>query len=261
MIVINDIIKLVMEMLTQKRYDLILNFLNNYGSGSVSDFVDITKSSEATIRRDLTYLEESGFLTRIHGGATLDRIEKEASFSDKSIMHLKEKVYIGKLAASLIDDGDTVFIDAGTTTYEMLPFIDAEALTVVTNNMTLIDVLVKKGYYVYLLGGKVKSTTRAIVGHDAIKKLEHLYFDKCFVGTNCVDLNHGYSTPDSDEAHIKRTALKQSKQKFVVADNSKFYKTAFVQFAELKEATLITDKSQSDFIKEAKHFTKIIGGE
>lgn len=261
MIDYNVIIKLVIEMLTQKRYDLILEFLNRHSSGSVADFVNITDSSEATIRRDLTYLESSGLLTRIHGGATLDKIEKEATFSDKSIRNLKEKVYIGKLAASLIDDGDTVFIDAGTTTYEMIPFIDAESLTIVTNNMTLIDILVKKGYYVYLLGGKVKLTTRAIVGHDAIKKLENLYFDKCFIGTNCVDLDHGYSTPDSDEGHIKRTAILQSKQKFVLADHSKFHKTAFVQFAALNEAALITNKNSSKFLSEAAKITKIIGGE
>lgn len=252
---------MVMGMLTKKRYDLILNYLNNNGSGSISDFVGITNSSESTIRRDLTHLEELGLLTRIHGGASLDRLEQEASFSDKSVLHLKEKIYIGKIAASLIDDGDTVFIDAGTTTYEMLPFIDAESLTVVTNNMTLIDVLVKKGYYVYLLGGNVKSSTRAIVGHDATNKLEQLYFDKCFIGTNGVDLSHGFSTPNSDEANIKSTALKQSKQRFILADHSKFYKTAFVKFANLKDAAMITNDSHSEFLKEASGVTKIIGGE
>jgi DeoR family fructose operon transcriptional repressor len=248
-------------MLTKKRYDLILSYLNKHTSASVSDLVNITSSSEATVRRDLTHLEEVGQLTRVHGGATIDRLEQEATYSDKSVLNLKEKIYIGKLAASLIDDGDTVFIDAGTTTYEMLPFIDAQSLTVVTNNMALIDILVRKGYDVYLLGGKVKSSTRAIVGHDALNKLQQLYFDKCFVGTNSVDISHGFSTPNNDEAYIKGAALKQAKQRFVLADDSKFYKTAFVKFGELKDAAIITNKSRSEFLKEASIYTNIIGGD
>src|SRR5699024_9973667 len=112
-----------------QRYELILNFLNEHGNGTISDFVKMTGTSSATIRRDLTHLEDEGLLSRIHGGATIDRIEGEASYTDKAIRNLKDKIQIAKTAASLIEDGDTLFIDAGTSTYEMLPFINKKNLT------------------------------------------------------------------------------------------------------------------------------------
>ena len=250
----------VMEMITAQRYELILNFLNENGNGTINDFVKLTSTSSATIRRDLTHLEEEGRLKRIHGGATIDRIEEEVSYSDKSVRNLKDKISIAKRAASLIEDGDTVFIDAGTNTYEMLPFINQKNLIIVTNSVTLISSLVKDGHLVYLLGGKVKPTTNAIIGSEAAQKLESLSFDKCFIGTNGIDPAHGYSTPDNDEAIIKRTALAQSKAKYILGDASKFYKTAFVKFAELDDAVLITNAIQSDFIKMINKETTVIGG-
>lgn len=254
------IINVVMEMITTQRYELILNFLNENGNGTINDFVKLTGTSTATIRRDLTYLEEQGRLKRIHGGATIDRIEEEETYSDKSVRNLKDKISIAKRAASLIEDGDTVFIDAGTNTYEMLPFINQKKLTIVTNSITLISSLVKDGHQVYLLGGKVKAATNAIIGSEAAKKLDSLSFDKCFIGTNGIDPAHGYSTPDNDEAMIKSTALAQSKAKYILGDASKFCKTAFVKFAELDDAVLITNDIQSDFIQNIFKLTTVIGG-
>lgn len=250
---------MVMDMITTQRYELILNFLNEHGNGTISDFVKMTGTSSATIRRDLTHLEDEGLLSRIHGGATIDRIEGEASYTDKAIRNLKDKIQIAKTAASLIEDGDTLFIDAGTSTYEMLPFINKKNLTIVTNSVTLISSLVRDGHLVYLLGGKVKPTTYAIIGTEAVDKLNSLSFDKCFIGTNGIDTTHGYSTPDAEEAAIKRTALKQSKAKYVLGDGSKFYKTAFVKFARLGDAVLITNDLKSEIIKEIKTETIVIG--
>ena len=246
-------------MITTQRYELILKFLNDNGNGTINDFVKLTGTSSATIRRDLTHLEEEGLLSRIHGGATIDRIEGEASYTDKSVMNLKDKIHIAKTAAALIEDGDTLFIDAGTSTYEMLPFINKKNLTIVTNSVTLISSLVRDGHLVYLLGGKVKPTTNAIIGTEAVEKLNNLSFDKCFIGTNGIDVEHGYSTPDSDEAAIKGTALRQSKAKYILGDASKFYKTAFVKFAELGDAVLITNDIKSDLVKEIKEVTTVIG--
>lgn len=248
-----------MNMITTQRYELILNFLNEYGNGTINDFVDLTGTSSATIRRDLTQLEDEGLLSRIHGGATIDRIESEKSYTDKSVMNLKDKIHIAKTAAALIEDGDTLFIDAGTSTYEMLPFINKKNLTIVTNSVTLISSLVKDGHLVYLLGGKVKPTTYAIIGTEAVEKLNNLSFDKCFIGTNGIDIEHGFSTPDSDEAAVKRTALKRSKAKYILGDTSKFHKTAFVKFAELSDAELITNDTKSDLIKEISKETTVIG--
>lgn len=250
---------MVIDMITTQRYEAILNFLNENGNGTINDFVKLTGTSSATIRRDLTHLEDEGLLSRIHGGATIDRIESEASYTDKAVRNLKDKIRIAKTAAALIEDGDTLFIDAGTSTYEMLPFINKKNLTIVTNSVTLISSLVGEGHLVYLLGGKVKPTTYAIIGTEAVDKLNSLSFDKCFIGTNGIDSAHGYSTPDGEEAAIKWTALKQSKAKFILGDASKFHKTAFVKFAALGDAALITNDLKSEFVKKIGEETNVIG--
>lgn len=252
---------MVMRMITTQRYELIIKYLNDHGSASVNELVGLTASSTATIRRDLTHLEAEGLLTRIHGGATLDHIVKEASYTDKSVKNLKGKISIAKNAALLIEDGETIFMDAGTTTYEMLSFIEAENLTIVTNSVTVISSLVKLGHKVYLLGGKVKPLTYAIVGSEASQKLSTLSFDKCFLGTDGVDLIHGYSTPDSEEALIKKTALNQSKAGYILADSSKYHRTAFVKFADIEEAVLITEGFSSEFVRNIKDKTIVIGVE
>lgn len=249
------------DMITNQRYEKIMEYLNKKGTGSVNDLVDITKSSTATMRRDLTYLESKGLLKRIHGGATVDQIEQEEDYSDKSVKNLSKKLKIAQKASKLIEDGDTIFIDAGTTTYEMMPFIKASDITVVTNSITLIDQLVRNGHDTHVLGGRVKPTTKAVVGYDVVNKLREFTFDKCFIGANAVDSHQGYSTPDEDEAHIKKTAIGQSKRAFVLADCSKFDRRSFVKFAGLRDASIITEEFRHPFLKKIKGHTNIIGGD
>lgn len=247
-------------MITNQRYEKIMNYLNEKGSGSVNDLVDITNSSTATVRRDLTHLESKGLLKRVHGGATVDQMEQEEDYSEKSVKNLSKKLKIAQKAAELIEDGDTIFIDAGTTTYEMMPFIRASNITVVTNSITLIDQLVRNGHNTHVLGGKVKPSTKAVVGHDVIEKLKTLSFDKCFVGVNAIDIHHGYTTPDEDEAYIKRTAVEQAIRAFVLADSSKFERSAFVKFAGVEEAVIITENENHPFLEKIDDRTTIIGG-
>ncbi len=248
-------------MIINQRYEKIMEYLNSEGTGSVNDLVEVTNSSTATIRRDLTYLESKGFLKRIHGGAVLDQMEHEENYSDKSVKNLTQKLKIAQKAAKIIEDGDTIFIDAGTTTYEMMPFIKASNITVVTNSITLIDQLVRNGHNTYVLGGRVKPTTKAVIGHEVVDKLRKLSFDKCFVGVNAIDLNHGYSTPEEEEAYIKRTVVEQARRAFVLADSSKFDRSSFVKFAELEDATIITEVSRHPFFEKARDRTNIIGGD
>ncbi|KKK35470.1 hypothetical protein WN59_01160 [Salinicoccus sediminis] len=248
-------------MITNQRYEKIMDCLNERGTASVNDLVDITNSSTATVRRDLTHLESKGLLKRVHGGATVEQMEREEDYTEKSVKNLSKKLKIAQIASELIEDGDTVFIDAGTTTYEMMPFIKASEVTVVTNSITLIDQLVRNGHQTIVLGGRVKPATKAVVGHDVIEKLRTLSFDKCFIGVNAIDLHHGFTTPDEDEAYIKKTAVEHSRRAFVLADSSKFERSAFVKFAQLEEASIITEDPDHPFLVKARSGTEITGGE
>ncbi|MCG1008919.1 DeoR/GlpR transcriptional regulator [Salinicoccus sp. ID82-1] len=248
-------------MLTNQRYEKIMDHLNENGMASVNELVDITSSSAPTIRRDLTHLEEKGLIERVHGGAAISHIEHEEDYRDKAVKNLSKKIKIAQTAASLIEDGDIIFIDAGTTTYEMLPFISQEDLTIVTNSITLIEQLVRNGHRTHVLGGRVKPSTKAVVGPEVIDVISRLSFDKCFIGVNAIDTAHGLSTPEEEEAYIKSRAIRQSRNAYALVDSTKFNRSAFIQFADIEDAFIITDDVKHSFIEKIKSRTEIYGGE
>ena len=132
-------------MLTQERQELILQKLQEEKTIKISEIVEITNSSESTIRRDLTQLEKESKLRRIHGGATLiDSKIEELSFNEKMIFNKEQKIKIAKYAASLIKDGDCIYLDAGTTTFEMIQYINSKNIVIVTNGLKHIDAIVEK---------------------------------------------------------------------------------------------------------------------
>ncbi|MHC0552517.1 DeoR/GlpR family DNA-binding transcription regulator [Salinicoccus sp. CNSTN-B1] len=247
-------------MLTSKRYEIIMDHLAKNGTASVNTLVELTKSSSATVRRDLSYLEDEGALQRVHGGATIRRNEREEDYGEKSVKNLSKKIKIAQTAASLIEEGDVIFIDAGTTTYEMVHFINQENITIVTNGITLIEPLVRNGHETHVLSGRVKPATKAVVGPEVIEKINHLNFDKCFVGANAISAEHGLSTPKEAEAFIKKSAIRQSSLAYALVDSSKYNRNAFVHFADIEETAIITDDASHGFIKAIQSRTNIIGG-
>lgn len=244
-------------MLTEERHNIILDLLREKGVIKMIDLIEATNTSESTIRRDLTYLESINALKRIHGGATLPKGRLlEASYSEKEVQRVDEKKSIAKYAASLIEDGDSVYLDAGTSTYEMIQYIDKNNIVVVTNGLKHINSLIEKNINAYILGGRIKNTTRAVIGSDALKSLEKFRFDKCFLGINGIHIECGFTTPDSEEAMLKENAIKHSRQSFVLADESKFGEVSFVKVADLKYAVIITN-SEVEHYKEYSQKTKV----
>lgn len=244
-------------MLTEERHKLILDILSKKGIVKLNEFVELTNTSESTIRRDLTYLESINELKRVHGGAALIKSRyTELSYDEKLNRNIPEKSIIGKYAAALIQEGDCVYLDAGTTTYEVVKYIDKPNVVVVTNGLKHIDLLVEKGVDAYILGGKVRAKTKAIIGSDALKNLERFRFDKAFMGMNGVHLDYGFTTPFSEEAILKETAIKLSKEVFVLADESKFGEIAFCKVADIQDAVIITNYEVED-IEKYKEKTEI----
>ena len=229
-------------MLTEERHNIILGLLKEKGIVKLNELVELLNTSESTIRRDIIFLESINALKRVHGGATLPKGRlSELSYSEKEIQSVDEKKIIAKYATSLIEDGDSIYLDAGTSTYEMIKYMDQKNIVVVTNGLSHINALVDKNINAYILGGKIKSTTRAVIGSDSLKNLEKFRFDKCFLGINGVHLEFGFTTPDSEEAILKESAIKHSRETFVLADESKFGEVSFVKVADLKNATIITN--------------------
>lgn len=233
-------------MLTEQRHQFIVHLLKERGFVKLQDVMDLTNASESTIRRDFVQLEKEKLLKRVHGGASiLHGMKEEIEFSEKQQANISSKVEIAKYAASLIEDGDCIYLDAGTTVYEMISFITAKDVTVVTNGLTHIDELVKKNWNVYLLGGSVKVNTRALIGRSAIDSLKTYRFNKCFLGANGVDAAFGYTTTDPEEASVKKLAADLSLHTFVLVDETKVNEVTFSRFLDIEEATMITNANES----------------
>ncbi len=231
-------------MLFTLRQEIILSLMEKQKVVTLEELVQETGSSESTIRRDLDRLEKAKKLKRIHGGAS--RIEdksEEPSVEEKNLRNMKEKRAIAQYAASIIEEHECVYLDAGTTTLQMIPYLNPSNLIVVTNGIQQVGQLVEKGISTYLVGGMIKSKTGAMIGSGAIKSLENYRFDKCFIGINGIHEEWGYTTPDPEESILKQKVLELSQESFVLADPSKFGKSTFSKVASLQEASIITVKS------------------
>ncbi|HEX9026441.1 MAG TPA: DeoR/GlpR family DNA-binding transcription regulator [Clostridium sp.] len=232
-------------MFTEERFNIILQELKKKGIVSVTDLVKMLDSSESTIRRDLNALDKKGLLKKIHGGAI--SIDESSSKHDYMVdvrqsLNVDEKYETAKHAASLIEDGDVIYIDAGTTTEVLIEFIKAEDITAVTNGIVHAKKLLEKGFRTFILGGEVKVSTEAIIGSNTVEELKKYNFSKGFFGVNGVSNKNGYTTPDVNEAMVKSQAMKMCKQSFVLADTSKLEKVSFATFGAIADATLITTK-------------------
>ncbi|WP_335872819.1 DeoR/GlpR family DNA-binding transcription regulator [Bacillus sp. 2205SS5-2] len=230
-------------MLTEERHQTILNALKECGTIKIQDLVELTNASESTIRRDLSQLEQERFLKRVHGGASKLQVKlKEMTVSERSTKNVHEKRMIAQYAANLVEENDCLFIDAGSTTIEMIPFLTQPGIVVVTNGLEQMKGLRENGIKTYIVGGEVKPTTGAIVGSIAMDSLRNYRFDKAFLGTNGIHQEFGFTTPDPEEARIKRQSISLSREAYILADESKFGEIAFAKISELEEATIVTNE-------------------
>ncbi|WP_139892426.1 MULTISPECIES: DeoR/GlpR family DNA-binding transcription regulator [unclassified Bacillus (in: firmicutes)] len=245
-------------MLTSERQQYIIEKINQNGFIKIQELVKELHTSESTIRRDLSQLEDMSILKRVHGGAELVKKRSiEPTILEKSTSRTSEKKAIAKEAVSMIDDGDCIYLDAGTTTLAMIPFIQNKPVTVVTNGIMQAAALQKSNIITYLIGGRIKKSTNAIIGSQAINNINNYRFDKVFLGINGIHPDWGFSTPDPEEAILKRSAIDLSKEAFILADFSKFDETSFARVAELNQATIITSGMDSAKLAKYKMNTKI----
>ena len=251
------------NMFPEERKSKILNSLNKFGKVKVCDLSQQYEVSEVTIRRDLQELEEDELIRRVHGGAILNSNTKfEPTFSEKIDKLHDEKESVGKLAASLIVDGDTIAIDAGTTTLCIAKYITAKNITVLTNSVDVAYELAKKrDVEVVITGGSLRWETRAMVGPVADDTLKNFRVDKAFIGTNGLCIINGLTTPNIIEANTKRQMIKIAKQTIVVCDHTKFGKVSFSKIVDLDSVDIIITDNQLDnqlFEKFEENDLKII---
>lgn len=229
-------------MIKQQRWSIILNLCEEKDEVDVSEFVLALKVSEATVRRDLQQMEDLDMITRYHGGAKINKLRNsEQPMIFKSETNSDSKRKVARLAASLIEDNQMIFIDAGSSTYEMINYITAKNITVVTTGIPHIQSLGLNSIRTIILGGSVRWSTQAITGNQALSQLNNLFFDKAFLGVNGIHQLHGFTTTNEQEAEIKSKIMSQSTDTYFLADHSKFNKLFPVKYADLKDGTILTD--------------------
>ena len=242
-----------MILLTEKRYQIILDYLKEHDAVTVTQLTEMLNSSESTIRRDLNALNEEGKLKKVFGGATsithISRVPEELVSYRESVMR-EEKERIGRYAAAFINNDDFVYIDSGTTTSCFIDYITNDKATYVTNGVAHALKLLRKGLNAYLIGGRIKPVTEAIVGAEGIRGLENYNFTKAFMGTNGIDIQAGFTTPDIEEACVKEKAVQQSYMTYVLADHTKFHRVYPVTFSSLDTCCIITDKLPEESFSE-----------
>lgn len=230
-------------MLVEERFKKILSIVDSEGSATVQQLMDILDASESTIRRDLNTMDTNGLIMKVHGGAvskTTSIRTKDKKVTERQQLNLDEKIKIAKYAASLIKSDDFIYLDASTTTELLVDYLNAPGAVFVTNSLTNAKKLSSNGYHVYILGGEFKSTTEAIVGEEAVVSLDKYNFTKGFWGVNGISQTNGYTTPEIKEAMVKRKSMENSKERYILADVSKFSQVYSVKFSDFNQANIIT---------------------
>ncbi len=233
-------------MLQGERQEQILKQLEIKRAVEVTSLAKELGISESTIRRDINELHQMGKLKKVFGGAI--SMSGGTAFGSTNVevrahINVQEKEQIAKCAATMIQEEDFVFIDAGTTTERMISYLDKKSVTYVTNGIVHAKKLIERGLDAYIIGGLLRPSTEAAIGTGAMESIKQYNFTKCFMGTNGVDLERGFSTPDIGEAAVKAAVIKQSDKAVVLADHTKFGVISSVTFAALGNACVITDRA------------------
>ena len=232
-------------MYAPERQQQIVDVARADGRVEVNALAELLGVTPETVRRDLTTLERHGLLRRVHGGAIpVEKLGFEPRLDERQERYTAEKERIAKTAVDELPNEGVILLDAGSTTQllaENLPR-DRE-LTVVTNSIAVATVVAKRdNLSLYLLGGRVRGRTLAAVGEWATHALGGIHVDVAFIGTNGLSVRRGLTTPDQDEAMVKRAMVTAARRVVVLCDHTKIGTDHFAQFAPLDAVdTVITD--------------------
>jgi DeoR family transcriptional regulator, fructose operon transcriptional repressor len=239
-------------MYAEERQEAIAALVISKGRASVAELAQAYDVTTETVRRDLAALDRAGVVRRVHGGAVparaLHLVEPGVGERETTRADFKDAI-----AAAAIDyvprAGASLLLDAGTTTARIAALLPTDRqLVVVTNSVPIAARLAAiNSVSLQLLGGRVRGVTQAAVGEQTLRVLDSMRVDVAFIGTNGISVRHGLSTPDGDEAAVKRAMVRSANYVVVAADSSKVGREDFVSFAPISSVdALITDTEIDD---------------
>jgi DeoR/GlpR family transcriptional regulator of sugar metabolism len=241
-------------MMAEERRTQILQTVRSAGRVRVNELASRFSTSAVTIRNDLNELHQRGLVLRSHGGAVLpDTILHESPVRERLKAHSDEKRRIGAMAATLINDGETIILDSGTTTLEIARQIKKkQGLQIITNGVNIAaELLDARGAEVFIVGGTVRGESASISGRFTEEMFDQFSADKLFLSGAGCDLDFGVSGANLEETMVNRAMLRISREIILVADASKFSKRSMTRIAPFSEIdTVISDTSLDEVIQE-----------
>ena len=241
-----------------QRQQQILEYLQSHKSITIRKAAEIFMVSEATVRRDLDELASTGKIERTHGGAVLHTgTGFEWQHAEKMQEMIPEKKRIAIAAKKLIEDGDSLFLDTGTTTYLLSEELkEKKRLTVVTNNLDIAYTTELDATSTMIItGGIRRDGYSSLVGDIAADLVRKLYVDVSFIGADAVSVGNGVFNTNFNEIGIKKSGIESGKRKVLLADSSKFSRKALAKICDLQEFDIIItdsgiDEAQLKILKE-----------
>jgi DeoR family transcriptional regulator, aga operon transcriptional repressor len=234
---------------TPERQKQILTLLERQGRLSVAEIVQQFAISEATARRDLETLASQGRAQRVHGGViSVEQAPPELPILDREHEQVDEKARIGRVAAALVADKETVFLGSGTTVLEVARNLrDRKQLTVITNSLPVLNTLAGlKEITVISLGGMLRDSELSFIGHITEQALAEVRVDKVIVGTRGLSLEHGLTNDYLQETLTDRAILKIGREVIIAADYSKVNRVATALLAPLNAMNILVTDTNAD---------------
>ena len=211
---------------TRQRREKILSVIFEKRHVTARDLAVDLSASEATVRRDLRAMADEGDIELVYGGATIRRVA-DYSFHSKGKRNVEAKRAIGRLAADLVGEDEHVYLDSGTTCFEMLPFLKVRRrLSIICSSARLALELDAPGVSVILLGGQYRPDRMDTVGPLATATLDQLHGYLCFIGADGLDTDLGLAATDLESADLNRRAVRNARQTVLLVDHSKFTSTS-----------------------------------
>lgn len=239
-------------MYAEERQQAIAQLVTETGRWSVNDLAARFQVTTETVRRDLSALELIGLVRRVHGGAVAgERLAViDTALGERDVAHAEQKEQIAQAAlAQLPMAGGSILLDAGSTTSRFAAALPSTIELVVITHAVPVAARVapRANLRLHLLPGRVRTTTQAAVGAETVAALADLRADVAFVGTNGLTIEHGLSTPSTDEAAVKRAMLRGARRVVLLADSSKVGVESPIRFATIEQVdVLVTDDGIDD---------------
>lgn len=239
-----------------ERHTKILDYLSHENILSIKKLTELLNVSHMTVRRDIATLIEEGKVAPIRGGVTLSENGKPVPAplkrSNRSNINIHLKKGIAEVAARFINDNSIIYLDPGTTTYELIPYIKRKKnLTVVSNDLIIVNDLISSDFHLIHTGGEIDNQTMSSVGPIAISAVQNINFDIYFMSTPGWSLEYGVTSPDIERSQLKQAVLNNAFQTILMADSTKYNSISLAKVCSLDQIDhIVTDQGLENAVAE-----------